>query len=150
MATGPRQCLERWPCALPPVMLTRTQTNPADTKRHGDDLIAPSLGAIIRQQLNSTGIVMTEPNIVYSGLSRKVRVGKLDFRVEIYRLEHELQWALEVVDKDGTSTVWDEQFKSDQDALDAVLEVIRDEGVDAFMEKGNIIPFPRKHLPRVS
>lgn len=87
---------------------------------------------------------MADPNIVFSGLSRKVRLDDQDYRIEIYRLEHEQLWALEVVDKDGTSTVWDEQFKSDQDALEAVLRAIRDEGAAAFREFGNVVPFPRK------
>ncbi len=82
---------------------------------------------------------MSYPNIVYSGLSRKVRVDGQDYRVEIYRLEHEALWALEVVDKDGTSTVWDEQFNSDQDAFDAVQQAIREEGSAAFRD--NVIPF---------
>ena len=60
---------------------------------------------------------MKEPNIVYSGLSRRVHVGGLDLRIEIYRLEDEPPWVLEVIDQQDTSTVWDEQFKSDQDVL---------------------------------
>ncbi len=90
------------------------------------------------------GAFMAEPNIVYSGLSRKIVVGGLDFRVEIYRLEHEPHWALEVIDKDGTSTVWDEQFKSDQEALDEVLKAIRDEGAAAFVDRGNVVPFQKR------
>lgn len=84
---------------------------------------------------------MREPNIVYSGLSRRVRVDNLELRIEIYRLEDDPLWALEVVDTEGTSTVWDEQFKTDQDALDAVEAVIRDEGAAAFRD--NVIPFRR-------
>jgi hypothetical protein len=87
---------------------------------------------------------MADPNIVNSGLSRKIVVGGLGFRVEIYRLEHETGWSLEVIDKDGTSTVWDEQFKSDQEALDEVLKAIRDEGAAAFMDRGNVVPFPKR------
>lgn len=85
---------------------------------------------------------MKEPNIVYSGLSRSVSVGGLDLRIEIYRLEDEPLWALEVVDPEGTSTVWDEQFRTDQDALDAVEQVIREEGAAAFRD--NVIPFRKR------
>ena len=77
-------------------------------------------------------------------MSRKVRVDGQDFQVEIYRLEDEPNWALEVVDKDGASTVWDEPFKSDQDALDEVMKAIREEGASAFLDRANVIPFPRK------
>lgn len=87
---------------------------------------------------------MADPNIVNSSLSRKIVVGGLGFRVEIYRLEHESGWSLEVIDRDGTSTVWDEQFKSDQEALDEVLKAVREEGVEAFMDRGNVIPFLKR------
>jgi len=85
------------------------------------------------------GMFMADPNIVYSGLSWKIVVGGLDFRVDIYRLEHEPGWSLEVIDKNGTSNVWDEQFKSDQEALDEVLKTIRQEGTAAFMDRGNVV-----------
>ena len=58
-----------------------------------------------------------KPNIVYSGLYLRVHVGGLELRIEIYRLEDEPLWVLEVIDQQDTSTVWDEQFKSDQDVL---------------------------------
>jgi hypothetical protein len=87
---------------------------------------------------------MADPNIVYSGLSRTIRVADQDFRVEIYRLEDEPLWALEVVDKDDTSTVWDEQFKSDREALEEVERAVREEGIRAFMEHANVISLPRK------
>lgn len=87
---------------------------------------------------------MADPNIVNSGLSRKIVVGGLDFRVEIYRLEHEAAWSLEVIDRDGTSTVWDEQFKSDGEALEELERAVREEGVAAFMDRGTVVPFPRR------
>ena len=87
---------------------------------------------------------MADPNIVYSGLSRKIVVDGLDFRVEIYRLEHEPGWSLEVIDKDGTSTVWDDQFKSDREALEELERAVREQGVAAFMDRGNVVPFPKR------
>jgi hypothetical protein len=87
---------------------------------------------------------MADPNILHSGLSRKIVVGGLNFRVEIYRLEHEPGWSLEVIDKDGTSTVWDDQFKSDREALEELETAVREEGVAAFMDRGNVVPFPKR------
>lgn len=87
---------------------------------------------------------MAEPYIVNSRLSRSVRVDGIDFRIQIYRLEGDAQWVLEVVDKDGTSTVWDDQFDSDQVALEEALMAIREEGAASFMGQANVVPFPRK------
>jgi len=87
---------------------------------------------------------MADPNIVNSSLSRKIVVGGLGFRVEIYRLEHETGWSLEVIDRDGTSTVWDDQFKSDREALEELERAVREEGVAAFMDRGNVVPFPKR------
>ena len=52
---------------------------------------------------------MREPDIVHSGLSRSVSEDGLKLCIKIYRPE--------VVDPEGTSTVWDEQFATDQDPL---------------------------------
>ena len=56
------------------------------------------------------------PNIVTSGLSRTVQRDGIPVQVNIYRLEDELGWALEVVNAKGTSTVWDEHFETDDAA----------------------------------
>jgi hypothetical protein len=87
---------------------------------------------------------MTDPNIVHSGLSRSVTVEGQKFSIEIYRLEHDPKWALEVVDEEGTSTVWDDLFETDQAALDEVLRTIEEEGLSAFRDSGNVIQFPRR------
>ena len=42
-------------------------------------------------------------------------------------------WVLEIVDDFGNSTVWDEQFETDHDALDCALDEIEEEGIDAFI-----------------
>ena len=87
---------------------------------------------------------MSDPNLINSGLSQQISVEGHELRIEIVRLEHETQWSLEVVDEDGTSTVWDDLFNTDQSALDAAFEVIREEGLSAFRDSGNIIQFPKK------
>jgi hypothetical protein len=63
---------------------------------------------------------MQDPNIVSSGLSQRTIIEGHEFRIEIYRLETDTTWTLEVVDEDGTSTVWDDQFDTDQAALDEI------------------------------
>jgi len=84
---------------------------------------------------------MADPNIVTSGLSKTVQCEGEDLRIEIYRLEHETQWTLEVVDEEGTSTVWDDLFDSDADAHDEAIKAIEGEGRSAFRASGNVISF---------
>ncbi|WP_242122378.1 hypothetical protein [Sphingomonas lacusdianchii] len=85
-----------------------------------------------------------DPNIVNSGLSRTVTVQGARIEVMIYRLEHDPQWALEVVNENGTSTVWDNLFDTDQEANEAFELTLRDEGIDAFLDRSNVIEFPRR------
>ena len=85
-----------------------------------------------------------DPNIVRSGLSGRVSKDGLAVDVEIYRLESEHEWALEVVDHTGASTVWDDRFASDGDALAAFRAALAEEGIGAFSER-KIIPFPNRH-----
>ncbi len=82
-----------------------------------------------------------EPNIVTSGKSMRVVIEGMRFSIEIYRLETDIAWTLEVVDPENTSYVWDDQFASDSDARDAAIEAIEREGPAAFMRGNNVIPF---------
>jgi len=52
--------------------------------------------------------------------------------VQIYRGGGS-DWILEVVDEFGNSTVWDDQFKSDSEALDEVKATIKDEGIESLI-----------------
>jgi len=93
----------------------------------------------------STGLFdMTddEPNLVTSSKSQRVLVDGHPFAIEIYRLEEQMSWTLEVVDHDGTSHVWEEQFGSDGEAINAAIAEIEREGPVAFMRGDNVIPFP--------
>ena len=88
---------------------------------------------------------MTDPDLVHSGLSQRVTVEGQEFHVEIYRLEHQTTWTLEVVDaEDGTSTVWDDEFETAQNAMDVVLKTIEEEGLGAFRESADVIEFPKR------
>ena len=86
---------------------------------------------------------MPDPNLIDSGLSQRITVEGHKLQIEIYRLEHEPKWSLEVVDEDGTSNVWDDLFDSDQEALDEALKVIDEEGLTAFRDDDNIVRFPK-------
>lgn len=82
-----------------------------------------------------------EPNLVSSSKSQRVLVDGYPFAIEIQRLETDKTWTLEIVDHEGTSHVWEEQFKSDRDARNAALEALEHEGAIAFMRGNNVIPF---------
>lgn len=86
-----------------------------------------------------------DPNIVHSGLSRTVTVQGASVEVLIYRLEHDPKWTLEVVNDVGTSTVWDAPFDTDAEALEAFELALNDEGVEAFLDRSNVIEFPRRY-----
>lgn len=85
-----------------------------------------------------------DPNIVTSGLSRTVTVDGVTVVVNIYRLEHDPQWALEVVNEVGTSTVWDAPFDTDEEAFAAFQLTVAEEGMEAFLDRTNVIPFRRR------
>ena len=86
-----------------------------------------------------------DPNIVTSGLSRTVTVDGVTVVVKIYRLEHDPQWVLEVVNEVGTSTVWEAPFDTDEEAFGAFQLTVEEEGMEAFLDHTNVIPFPRRH-----
>ena len=87
---------------------------------------------------------MTDPNLIHSGLSKTVELEGCKFRIEIYRIEDKAGWALEVVDEEGTSTVWDDLFPTDHAALAEVTKTIDEEGLSAFLDGGNVVPFPEQ------
>ena len=85
------------------------------------------------------------PNIITSGLSRTVTVDGVTVVVNIYRLERDAHWTLEVVNEVGTSTVWDDSFFTDDEAYAAFQQTVEEEGMEAFLDRANVIPFPRRH-----
>ena len=84
-----------------------------------------------------------EPNIVTSGLSGPITRDGVSITLEIYRLESDTDWSLEVVNNHGTSIVWDDRFKTDDLALAAFEQVVVEEGMATFLDAGNVVPFRR-------
>ncbi|MFC2970187.1 hypothetical protein [Acidimangrovimonas pyrenivorans] len=84
-----------------------------------------------------------EPNLVTSSKSQRVVVDGYPFSIEIYRLEADKTWTLEVVDHEGASHVWDDQFGSDRDARDTAIQTLESEGAIGFMRGDNVVPFRR-------
>jgi len=67
-----------------------------------------------------------------SPLSQKISESGKMVDVQIYRGGGS-GWLLEVVDEFGNSTLWDDQFTSDQEALDEAKSTIKDEGIDSLI-----------------
>ena len=71
------------------------------------------------------------PEIIMSPLCQSVTEADYSVRVEIYRGDAS-KWILEVADPGGGSTVWDEQFETDQLALAEFKRTLKSEGIRAF------------------
>jgi uncharacterized protein len=71
---------------------------------------------------------MADPKIITSPLSGPFTEDDVTVDVQIYRLE-DSQWTLEVVDGEGTSTVWDDQFETAAAAKAEFLRSVAEEGL---------------------
>jgi hypothetical protein len=67
---------------------------------------------------------MSNPVIVMSARCREIIEDGTKIQVDINRGEHEAGWILGVIDEENASTIWDEPFDTDQEALDTVIKVI--------------------------
>ncbi|MDI1268840.1 MAG: UPF0149 family protein [Polaromonas sp.] len=81
--------------------------------------------------------------IIHSPLAQTYSAGGHTLRIEIYRSADSL-WILEVVDEGGTSTVWDDPFKTDRAALEAAFLAIETEGAHSFLTDAGK---PRQEVP---
>jgi len=77
---------------------------------------------------------MSNPEIVMSPLCREIVQDGTKVQVDIYRGEDESGWILEVIDEENASTVWDDPFDTDREALEEVMEVIEQDGIRSFLE----------------
>ena len=74
-----------------------------------------------------------EPEINVSPLSQSVTRDDKTVEVHIYEGDPG-KWLLEVVDQYDNSTVWEDQFESDHEALAVALGAIDEEGIDSFID----------------
>jgi hypothetical protein len=83
-------------------------------------------------------------NIVNSSLSRAITRNGVTVKVEIYRLELQPGWSLEVVNQTGTSIVWETLFDTDEEANQAFEIALDEEGIESFLDGAKVIPFPQR------
>ncbi|GMQ82958.1 MAG: hypothetical protein BMS9Abin05_2428 [Rhodothermia bacterium] len=70
--------------------------------------------------------------LVESPLKRAVEIEGHTLSVEIYSTGKD-DWILEVVNEEGTSTVWDGTFDTDRFALAEFQKCLEEEGLTAFL-----------------
>ena len=75
---------------------------------------------------------MDEFDLVESPLSQTVEHDGHTVRVYIYSSGAD-DWILEVVDKDGTSTVWDETFRTDELAFREFNRTLKEDGIRSMV-----------------
>ena len=74
----------------------------------------------------------TEDDLIESLLDQTYSKDGKSIKIEIYRMP-DTGWNVQVVDTFGNSTVWDDEFESDKEALQFVLAEIERDGIDEFI-----------------
>ena len=75
---------------------------------------------------------MHDPKIIKSPFTGWFTRDGVTVDVHIYRLE-DTDWTLEVIDQQGTSTVWDDLFATDKAAHDEFMRTVEADGMLEFM-----------------
>ena len=78
-----------------------------------------------------------EIKLIHSPLTRTHSADVHTLQIQIYR-SPDSPWILEIVDEQGTSTVWDDPFDTDTAALEAAFVAIETEGVDLAGRVGQL------------
>jgi hypothetical protein len=76
-----------------------------------------------------------EDDLIYSPLQRKFSSEGKTVKEQIYRLP-DTGWTLEVVDEFNNSTVWDNEFATDQEALNEFLAEVKEDGICSYIGNG--------------
>ena len=74
-----------------------------------------------------------EPKLETSELSQDISSGGRTVSVQIYRLEGEASWTLEIEDEYNNSTVWDDTFETESVALTEAKKTILSEGINSLV-----------------
>jgi len=73
-----------------------------------------------------------EYEVKMSPLSQRMEIDGKEIDVQIYE-DGEGGWLLEAVDEFNNSTVWDDPFPSDQEAMKELQRAIQEDGVDSLI-----------------
>jgi hypothetical protein len=83
-----------------------------------------------------------DPEVLYSDLCCEFRRDGITVRVLIFQLDKRSDWSLWVINGDGGSFVWEHVYKTDTEAFEEFESFVEEKGMNAFLEAGNIVPFP--------
>ena len=84
------------------------------------------------------------PNLVTSPHSTRIDEDGAAYQVQMFKLDGNDKWLLEVVIEDGTSFIWDKLFDDDAVALnEAVSAICPGRAVAEGNYISNVIPFRR-------
>ena len=72
-----------------------------------------------------------DPKLIESDHSCEFEKDGHRVHVHITRMEHDKEWVLDVVDEHGTSSVWDDKFRTDRMAWKEFLRTVENEGMAA-------------------
>jgi len=92
----------------------------------------------LREAVNT---MYDESDLILSPLQQTYRADGKSVRIQIYRMPDTDQ-TLEVVDEYNNSTVWDDLFVSDAEALRVALEELETDGIEAYI---GLAPGERSH-----
>ncbi|MBN8432405.1 hypothetical protein JF535_16305 [Microbulbifer salipaludis] len=67
-----------------------------------------------------------------SPLSRAYSDGNHTLNIDIYA-DGEGGWLLEIVDENNNTTVWEDAFETEEEALQEALDALKEEGLGAFI-----------------
>jgi len=73
-----------------------------------------------------------EIELIMSPLCQSVESDGKTVQIDIYK-DDKSGWILEVVDQFNNSSVWDDSFESDNDALEEALKTIKEEGINSLI-----------------
>lgn len=80
--------------------------------------------------------MLDEIKIIQSPLEQRYESNGRYLLIQIYRSE-DSPWVLEIVDDLGGSTVWDDEFVTDQEALDCAIKEIESVGIESFTNEAS-------------
>ncbi len=79
-------------------------------------------------------MAQADPVIHYSPLCQDAFHDGVTLDLQIYKTD-DSRWALEVVNENGTSIVWGDQFDTDRAAFDEFTRTLETEGLAAFADE---------------
>ena len=77
-----------------------------------------------------------EHDLIDSELNQTYTQNGKSVEIHIYRMPN-TSWTLDVVDSYGNSTVFDDEFATDSEALSYVIDEIERDGIDGFIGSAN-------------